>query len=158
MPQPRPVKDFQAYDNDNFDQQRAGSLFSWAQWQRPHVRSCHLPVWACSRNPADHLKRNNRALQHFDPARTNGRIVEALRSAANELHSSPAEPVSEIHCASIDQLTAQLGAWGEHPSYRRSDWQYLVANGDTQRGYWEHVLESLKEAREDYRPAGTDNA
>lgn len=37
----------------------------------------------------------------------------------------------------IEKLIERYGY--EHPDHPRSDWQYLVANGDTVRGYWEWV-------------------
>lgn len=43
-----------------------------------------------------------------------------------------------------NQLKEQYGTWGEHPDYPRADWQYLVANGDTHIGYWEHVANELQ--------------
>lgn len=89
-------------------------------------------------------------------------FIEALRSAARELQPSSAEPISASASGTAfpdcDQLIAQFGAWGEHPNHPRSDWQYLVANGDTQRGYWEHVLEGLEQTREDSHPAGIEYA
>lgn len=39
---------------------------------------------------------------------------------------------------SVPQLM-EIDAWGEHPSYTRADWKAEVANGDTQRGYWDWV-------------------
>lgn len=36
--------------------------------------------------------------------------------------------------------------WGEHPDYPVGDWAYLVANGDTRLGYWEHVTSELEAA------------
>ena len=37
------------------------------------------------------------------------------------------------------KLREKYGNWGEYDKYPRCDWQYEVANGDTNRGYWEYV-------------------
>lgn len=40
--------------------------------------------------------------------------------------------------------------WEECKSYPREDWQYQVANGDTNRGYWDYVL-ATREMDEDHK-------
>ena len=72
-------------------------------------------------------------------------FVEALQAAARELQPSQSESSSP----SVDELIAQFGAWGEHPSYDRAGWQYEVANGDTQSGYWDYVVAKLGEEQTD---------
>jgi hypothetical protein len=72
-------------------------------------------------------------------------FVEALRAAARERQPSQSESPSP----SVEDLIAQFGAWGEHPSYERAGWQYEVANGDTQRGYWDYVVAKLGEEQTD---------
>ena len=72
-------------------------------------------------------------------------FVEALRTSAHELQPSPSESPSP----SVNELIAQFGAWGEHPSYERTGWQYEVANGDTQSGYWDYVSAKLGEEQTD---------
>ena len=72
-------------------------------------------------------------------------FVEALRAAARELQPSQSESLSP----SVNELIAQFGAWGEHPSYERAGWQYEVANGDTQSGYWDYVVAKLGEEQAD---------
>ena len=37
----------------------------------------------------------------------------------------------------------ERGVWGEFPKYPRTDWQYEVAHGDTNLGYWEWVSHKL---------------
>ncbi len=72
------------------------------------------------------------------PAAQVDELIEALRSEVRKLR--PSGP---------DGLARHFGAWGEHPDYPRSDWRYLVSNGDTQRGYWEHVQACIDQTPED---------
>lgn len=76
-------------------------------------------------------------------------FVEALRAAARELQPSQSESPSP----SVNELIAQFGAWGEHRSYERAGWRYEVANGDTQRGYWDYVVAKLDEEDADSKRA-----
>lgn len=39
----------------------------------------------------------------------------------------------------LSEYFATLEGWGEHPIFTREDWQHEAENGDTSRGYWEHV-------------------
>lgn len=68
-------------------------------------------------------------------------FVSALQAAAEEIQ--PAKTQNEG--AAVDRLVFEFGHWGEHPRFARSDWKYEVANGDTQRGYWEFVAAKLEE-------------
>ena len=47
---------------------------------------------------------------------------------------------------SAEELAQRHGGyWGQHPAVPVADWQYEIANGDTRRGYWEHVLAALEQ-------------
>lgn len=41
----------------------------------------------------------------------------------------------------VDPLIKTHGTWGEHPKYVRADWRREVAEGDTNLGYWEWILQ-----------------
>jgi hypothetical protein len=71
-------------------------------------------------------------------------LIEALRTAVAEPGLQPNESA-----LSMDQLMATFGPWGEHPNWPRADWQREVANGDTQRGYWDYVAARLEEEQAD---------
>lgn len=73
------------------------------------------------------------------PVRQLDEFVEALQSAAAEISSSHAERWS----SGAEQLMNEFGDWGDHPQFPRSDWLYEVANGDTQRGYWDFVVAKI---------------
>lgn len=62
-------------------------------------------------------------------------FIEALRSARAEMAFSR----TQSRPIGAEQLMNEFGIWGDHPQVPRSDWQYEVANGDTQRGYWDFV-------------------
>jgi hypothetical protein len=68
-------------------------------------------------------------------------FVEALQSAAAEITLGHAARPA----INSERLTFEFGHWGEHPQYGRADWKYEVANGDTQRGYWDYVAAKLEE-------------
>jgi len=71
-------------------------------------------------------------------------FIAALRSEAADVTLPKSErPLTPA------QLMSQFGEWGEHPKFPRSDWQYEVANGDTQRGYWDFVAAKLDETKLD---------
>jgi hypothetical protein len=68
-------------------------------------------------------------------------FVDALQSAAAEITPGQAARLA----VNSERLTFEFGHWGEHPQYGRADWKYEVANGDTQRGYWDYVAAKLEE-------------
>lgn len=39
--------------------------------------------------------------------------------------------------------------WGEHPRFSRNGWLHEVANGDTQRGYWDWVVSQIEQEGND---------
>ncbi len=41
-------------------------------------------------------------------------------------------------------IDANGGYWGSHSRFPIDDWRYLVANGETRRGYWEWVKIQLE--------------
>jgi hypothetical protein len=43
----------------------------------------------------------------------------------------------------VERYGGDRGVWGEHPDWPRQDWQYEVANEDTNLGYWDWVLAKL---------------
>jgi hypothetical protein len=45
----------------------------------------------------------------------------------------------------VQDLIERYGAHGEHPDHVRAGWRYLVMNGDTQRGVWEHVVACMEQ-------------
>jgi hypothetical protein len=78
-------------------------------------------------------------------------FIEVLQSAAAEI--TPGQAARPT--ANAERLTFEFGHWGEHPQYGRGDWKYEVANGDTQRGYWDYVAAKLEE--EDAESAGSSD-
>jgi hypothetical protein len=44
----------------------------------------------------------------------------------------------------VDQVAGDHDYWGQHPTYPRSNWEYEVVNGDTQRGYWDWVAAQIE--------------
>lgn len=46
---------------------------------------------------------------------------------------------------SADELISEYGCWGEHPDCPRKDWQYEVANNDTNLGYWDWTANRIEE-------------
>jgi hypothetical protein len=78
------------------------------------------------------------------PVKQMEEFIAALRTAAGMPGFEPNESV-----LSMDKLIATFGPWGEHPNWPRSDWQREAANGDTQRGYWDHVAARLEEEEAD---------
>jgi hypothetical protein len=80
-------------------------------------------------------------------------FIAALRSEAADV----ALPRSE-RSLTPTQLRSQFGEWGQHPEFPRSDWQYEVGNGDTQRGYWDFVAAKLDEAKSNEAGAESGNS
>lgn len=70
-------------------------------------------------------------------------FAKKLEAAAAELGSST-ETTTEAP-ETPEELMSRFSPHGEHPQHPRSDWRYEVANGDTQRGYWEYVAAKLDE-------------
>lgn len=77
--------------------------------------------------------------------------INALRAMSPEsAHTAILAVVSQLNLSWKDAamavaLEALERRWGaEHPYYLREDWQYDVANGDTQRSYWMWVLASIE--------------
>jgi hypothetical protein len=60
--------------------------------------------------------------------------------------------------ADIDQLAEENGGyWGQHPEHPLEDWQTLVANDETRRGYWEWVEAQMQFVPgENLSPEGDD--
>jgi hypothetical protein len=79
-------------------------------------------------------------------------FVEALQSAAAEITPSQAARPP----ANAERLTFEFGHWGEHPQHGRGVWKYEVANGDTQRGYWDYVAAKLEEEDADSSDRAVD--
>jgi hypothetical protein len=72
--------------------------------------------------------------------------IGALRAVVDRLEMSTANPIHlplERLC-DVQRLISEFGEWGEHPKVPRSDWQYEVGNGDSQRGYWDFVAAKLE--------------
>lgn len=47
------------------------------------------------------------------------------------------------------KLVQKFGSWGQDSCYPRSDWQYEVANNDTNLGYWGWLLQQYEIYEED---------
>jgi len=77
------------------------------------------------------------------PASAVRAFCDALQAMALEL--APAQASGQSALDGVDELIARFGPHGEHPDHPRSDWKYEVANGDTQRGYWDYVAAKLEE-------------
>lgn len=67
------------------------------------------------------------------------RLIELLQSSQR-----PSQAGHAIRPGSAE-LMDKFGVHGEHPDCSRVQWQHEVANGDTQRGYWDFVAAKLDE-------------
>ncbi len=100
--------------------------------EKKHLEQEHNGIRRVYRLGREVVKRDSRELEFisFD----NG--VAAVVNCDGKAYSD--RPTGE-------DLANLYGIDGEHPDYRRSDWQYEVANGGTHLGYWDwvsHIIES----------------
>jgi hypothetical protein len=56
----------------------------------------------------------------------------------------PSMNIPMMNIIPVDKMIEMYGVWGEHPDHPRSDWQYAVANGDSNLGYWEWVANRME--------------
>lgn len=64
--------------------------------------------------------------------------VDSIRTNTEEIeYDHPATNGPEF--ITIENITLQLGHWGEDKDFQVSDWQDEVANNCTRLGYWEWV-------------------
>ncbi len=71
---------------------------------------------------------------------TNNGFDMAVDLATTKAFPEPAQ------VPTVEELVQQAGGdyWASHEKYPREDWQLEVANGDTQRGYWDWVIANFQ--------------
>lgn len=68
--------------------------------------------------------------------------IGALRGVIDRLEMPAIPPNKRL--LDVRSFISKFGEWSEYPEFPRSDWQYEVANGDTQCSYWDFVAAKLE--------------
>ncbi len=85
--------------------------------------------------------------------------IESVTKYITVLQEEPAKPevvkglpvmYTDTRLLESVEAMRRADAWGQNPDWTRNDWQFEVANGETQLGYWQwvsHKIEGCEETK-----------